>query len=105
MWNVDHESPRIKTCYLVDQLTIPRDDNTDIIDAALNIDRGQGLRRASSMLDCIPESTFGMSVEAPIDGMAIGALSTPTAESTRTNTVVVMVSLGFILRPLSGEGA
>ena len=50
-------------------------------------------------------STAGTSVDAPIDGTAIGTLSAPTAESTRTNAVVVMVSLGVILRPLSGEGA
>jgi hypothetical protein len=57
------------------------------------------------MIDDMPESTIGMSVDAPIAGMAIGTLSAPTAESTRTNAVVVVVSLGVILRLLSGEGA
>src|SRR5713226_2458414 len=61
--------------------------------------------RPPSMLDGMPESTAGTSGDAPIDGIAIGTLSAPTAESTRTNAVVVMVSLGVILRPLSGEGA
>jgi len=48
---------------------------------------------------------MGMSVDAPTGGMAIGTVSAPTAESIRTNAVVVVVSLDVILRPLSGEGA
>ena len=58
-----------------------------------------------STLEGMPHSTLGMSVDAPIDGRAIETLSAPTAESTRTNAAVVLVSLGVILRPLSGEGA
>ena len=105
-WNVDHEAPLIKTCHLVGQPAIPRDDDTDVIYATLNIYAGQGLCQISlDAREDMPESTLGMSVDASVDGMAIGTLSAPTAESTRTNAVVVVVSLGVILRPLSGEGA
>jgi hypothetical protein len=46
-WNVDHEAPLIKTCHLVSQLAVSRDDNTDIVRASLNINASEGLRQAS----------------------------------------------------------
>jgi hypothetical protein len=46
-WNVDHETPLIKTCHLMGQPAIPRDDNTDVVRAALNIYASQGLRQTS----------------------------------------------------------
>ena len=57
------------------------------------------------MIEGETESTAGTSVDASIDGMAIGTLSAPIAESTPINVVVVVFSLGVILGPLSGEGA
>jgi hypothetical protein len=46
-WNVDHETSLIEPCHLVGQPAIPRDDNTDVIRAALNIYASEGLRETS----------------------------------------------------------
>ena len=46
-WNVYHETTLIKLCHLVSQPAISRDDDTNVIRAALNIYASQGLCQTS----------------------------------------------------------
>jgi hypothetical protein len=44
-WNIDHEASLIETYHLMGQLSIPGNDDPDVVRAPLNIEASQGLRQ------------------------------------------------------------